>query len=241
MSKSVLIAVLVALLGSFTFAQCGDRPALANRTESAVPGLLLQESFSDERSKSVTLAVVLSLVLPGMGEWYVGNFEAGKYFIIADGSFWFTYGAFRLRGDWLREDARSFATQQAGADFSGKDDRYLVNVGAYKSVDEYNQAKLRERRFDQLYTSPRDAWHWKNDEDRLRFRDLRVTSDQMYQNAKFAIGALVINRIISAFSAGRAAARGRSTNAAGGAWRVGAVTGGREDAHGIALRVTKEF
>lgn len=190
--------------------------------------------------KSVALAVAMSLVLPGMGEWYAGSFESGRYFLAADGSFWLTFAAFRLRGDWLRSDARSFGSQHAGVDFSGKDDQFLVNVGSYHSVDEYNQAKLRERQFDQLYLSPRDAWKWNSEESRLRFREMRISSDRMYENAKFAVGALVINRIISAFSAGRAAVRANRAGTDQGAWRMGAAVLG-EDAHGIELRVSREF
>jgi TM2 domain-containing membrane protein YozV len=200
----------------------------------------LSTRSTENKTKSVSLALVLSLVLPGAGEFYAGNFETGKYFLMADGTFWLTFAAFRFRGDWLREDARSFGTQHAGADFSGKDDQFLVNVGSYRSVDEYNQAQLRERQFHHVYHSPRDAWYWDNDENRLRFRQLRVSSDQMYENAKFAVGALVVNRIISAFSAARAASRVNAAASKQRAWRVGAEVMGH-DAHGIVLKVSKEF
>jgi len=199
----------------------------------------IQDSNTDVTGKSVALAVAMSLVLPGMGEWYAGNFEAGRYFLAADGSIWLTFAAFRLRGDWLRSDARSFGSQHAGIDFSGKDDQFLVNVGNYNSVEDYNQARLRERQFDQLYRSPRDSWRWSTEEDRLRFRAMRISSDRMYENAKFAVGALVINRLISAFSAGRAAVRANRAGTYQGAWRVGAAVQGH-DAHGVELRVSTE-
>ncbi|MGH2568341.1 MAG: hypothetical protein ACRDGA_08380 [Bacteroidota bacterium] len=237
MRISIFIAC-VALIGATTVAQTIVRHEYAGE----LANLRLQEIATAGRSKSATLAVVLSLILPGMGEWYAGNFDSGKYFLIADGSFWLTYGAFRLRGDWLREDARSFATLHAGAQFSGKDDQFAVNVGGYSSVDDYNQARLRERRFGQIYSAPDYAWLWDTDVNRMQFRDTRVKSDQMYENAKFAIGALVVNRLISAFSAGRAAARSNAAQSEAGAWRMGAVVrGGLEDAHGIELRIAREF
>ncbi len=205
-------------------------------------GYGLQNLQPERESKSVTLAVLLSLILPGAGEWYAGDFTAGKYYLVADGAFWMTYAAFEYRGNWLREDARLFATEHAGASFANKDDQFLVNLGIYSSVDEYNQARLRDRAFDQLYSSESYNWRWDTEANRLRLKELRVNSDQMYQDAKFAIGALVVNRVISAFSAGRAAGRANAFSQSDGTWRVGAgVKRGIVGAHGIELRIAKEF
>ncbi|MCI0554386.1 MAG: hypothetical protein L0287_25855 [Anaerolineae bacterium] len=201
-----------------------------------------QQPQPNDDSKSATVAVLLSLVLPGAGEWYAGNFETGKYFLLADGALWLSYGAFQLRGDWLREDARSFAQRHAGADFSGKDNEFDVNIGNFLSMDEFNQARLRAREYDAMYLSADFNWRWESNAKRVQFRELRIASDEMYENASFVVGALVINRIISAFSAGRAAARSGSQETYKGMWQMGAgVQGGVQDAHGLEIRFSKEF
>lgn len=235
-----IFIVCVTMLTGSGIAQKNLKQDLVGNFEPA--NLRLQEFSTSTPTKSVTLAVVLSLIVPGTGEWYAGNFDSGKYFLIADGAFWLTYAGFEHRGDWLREDARSFGATHANANFSNKDDQYFVNVGSYLSRDDYNLARLRDRRYDQLYTVQEYHWQWNSDANRLRFRDLRVQSDRMYENAKFAIGALVINRLVSAFSAGRTAARVNASYSARGGWRLGATTrGGFQDAHGIELRITREF
>lgn len=239
MKKAVLTFLSISIFASAGLSQISPIALELKGYAEERPEVRIQDTMTGS-GKSVALAVAMSLVLPGMGEWYAGSFDTGRYFLMADGSFWLTFAAFRLRGDWLRSDARSFGSQHAGIDFSGKDDQYLVNVGSYNSVDEYNQARLRERQFDRLYVSPRDAWKWNSEENRLRFREMRISSDRMYENAKFAVGALVINRIISAFSAGRAAARAYRAGTDQGAWRIGAAVMG-EDAHGIELRVSGQF
>jgi hypothetical protein len=198
-------------------------------------------SLQAER-KSVPIAIALSLVLPGMGELYAGNFQSGKYLLAADAGLWLTYGGFQLYGDWLRRDARSFATQRAGASFENKDEQFEVNIGNFLSVEDYNEAKLRNRQFDLLY-DPKStyAWRWSSDADRLRFREQRIRSDESYRNSKFVLGALVLNRIISAFSAGRAAARGNGTQA-DALWRISAdVSGGTFNPHGIEIQVSRSF
>lgn len=239
MTKGLLTFLSLALLTNAGVSQVAPLAFEFTGQVQEQPLLRIEEPTAGS-GKSVVLAVAMSLVLPGMGEWYAGNFVSGRYFLVADGTLWLTFGAFRLRGDWLRRDARIFAAQHAAADFIGKDDQYFVNVGSYHTVDEYNQAKLRERQFDQLYLSPRDSWRWNNEENRLRFREMRISSDRMYENAKFAIGALVVNRLISAFSAGRAAARANRADTDQGAWRVGAAVMGW-GAHRVELRISREF
>lgn len=194
-------------------------------------------------SKSTTIAVVYSLLLPGMGELYAGSFETGKYYLMADAGLWLTYGGFQLHGQWLRQDARLFAQQHAQANTDGKDDQFEVNLGNFSTVADYNEAKLRDRDYNLMYDPNSNyAWKWDSDATRLQYKNLRIRSDEVFQNSKFVLGALVLNRIISAFSAGRAVAAYNKSLAESGNWRINAaVSGGILSAHGIELRLTKEF
>jgi hypothetical protein len=158
---------------------------------------------SPESKKSVVLAVVASLILPGMGELYAESFESGKYNLIAEGGLWLTYSGFRMHADWLQQDARTFANQHAGANFDNKDDQYSVDIGNFNTTDEYNQAKLRNRENDLVYTADQYKWQWDSDANRTQFKDLRIRSGEVKNNAKFFIAAVVVNHLFSAFSAGR--------------------------------------
>ena len=42
------------------------------------------------QKKKTGLAIIYSLLLPGMGELYAGDYSSGKYFTIADGVLWGT-------------------------------------------------------------------------------------------------------------------------------------------------------
>jgi hypothetical protein len=174
---------------------------------------LVQES---KEKKSVLLAVVSSLILPGLGELYAGSFQTGKYNMLAEGGLWLTYAGFRLHGNWLRQDAQLLAVEHAGVDFSGKNEQFDVNIGNFMTMNEYNLAKLRNREYDLVYANSRYNWQWDSNLNRARFKDLRIGSDNAFNNAKFVIAAVVINRVISAFSAGRAAAAYNHSIAADG-------------------------
>ncbi len=175
--------------------------------------LPLQEAFQPslqftprESQKSVLLAIGASLLLPGLGEYYAGNFDAsGKYALTAEGAIWVTYTAFRLHGTWLKDDARAFAADRAGVSFDGKDGQFEVDLGNFMTVDEYNQAKLRNRQTNLVYSDPAYVWSWSSDADRTSFKDQRIRGDRILDISKFVVAAAVVNRVISAFSAGRAA------------------------------------
>jgi hypothetical protein len=182
-------------------------PGSGRDDQRALRGVLSIPSQGHSAKPSVLLAVAASLVLPGLGELYAGNFDTGRYFMIAEGVLWMGYGGTVFRSDWIREDARLFAAERAGASFVGKDGKFEVNIGNFMNTDQYNEQKLRNREFDLLYRSSDFHWEWRSVDDRVRFRSLRIQSEEWKQASRFVVAALVVNRVISAFSAGRAASR----------------------------------
>jgi hypothetical protein len=191
-----------------------------------LPELSLQQQPDPSSGRrSVFLAVAGSILLPGLGEYYAGNFnESGRYSLAVEGTLWLTYAGLQLHGNWVRNDARVFGSQIAGISFSGKDADFEVNAGNFLTTDEYNQAKLRNREYDAVYTDPAYSWTWASDADRERFKEERIRSDRIVQSAKFVVAGLVVNRIISAFAAGRgAAAANRAARRA--EWGIGMNAG----------------
>jgi hypothetical protein len=167
---------------------------------------------SDDK-KSVSLAVVLSLLLPGMGELYVGDYSTGRYLTAADGALWITYASFELYGTWLRDDARKFATTNAGVNLSGQDNQFFVDIGNYKDVYYYNERKLQERQDNKLY-DPNSSyfWSWNDDQNRQEYKKLRISSDQAFNSKQYVVAAVIINHIVSAINAARLAISHNSQN-----------------------------
>lgn len=195
--------------------------------------------------KSVGLAALYSLLIPGMGELYTGAFGAsGKYFLAAEGVLWLTWGVFDVYGNSIRDDSRAFARAHAAADVTGKNDQFFVDLGNFMNTAEYNDKKLRDRDADLLYDPASGyAWQWDSEASRATFRDRRVASDNMYNNRKFAVAAILINHVASAINAARAAiSHNKDVDSALGDLQFGArVLGGWEQPHGIELTVTKGF
>jgi hypothetical protein len=208
MSKFSFIIIFSLLIVNNTFSQqnLSQTIALENVKLLHKPLLNMEINPYSRSEKSVFLAVMTSLLVPGLGELYVGSFETGKYHLIAEGSLWLTYVGIRKYSDWIRKDAYTYAKQHASANFDNKDEQYDVNVGNFNNMEEYNQAKSRNREYDMIYSGDDYFWDWRGvDTDRLRFKDLRIRSSEIRNNAKFVIAAVVINHIVSAFTAGRKA------------------------------------
>jgi TM2 domain-containing membrane protein YozV len=248
------VVLLTTLLPALLTAG-NPRPDILSRAE--IHNHLLGPGLSSDRQnnypshqetarsrKAPGLAAIYSLVLPGLGELYVGNYSTGKYFTIAEGVLWLTYAALDMYGNSLRDDARSFAAAHAGVLTGGKSNQYFVDIGNFIDIDRYNEKKLRDREPGKVYDPAAGyAWRWESDELRATYRAQRVKSEEMFNNRRFVIGAVIINHVASAINAARAAIM--HNNALDEAFRDvdfhAEVLGGLTSPHGISLTISKRF
>lgn len=160
-------------------------------------------SPANASKKNPGVAILLSMLLPGMGELYANGYESGKYFTLADGVLWGVFIGFNTYGSWKEDNYKSFAQSKAGINNEGKDADYYANIGVYISVDEYNKVQELNREFSKAYYNSSDYWKWQNESDRKEYRNMWSSSESAYNNVRFAVGALILNRLISAINAVR--------------------------------------
>jgi hypothetical protein len=239
------IILILVIAMNLAFGQSSLKAQMAAQTTSNAVTVVtpIQEPQPEKSRKSVLVAIAYSLVLPGLGEYYTDNLGTGRYFMGADAGLWLTYGGFRMYGKWLKDDAKTLAVEKASANFDGKDDKFEVNIGNFTDVLGYNEAKLRNREYDLLYDAKSTfAWQWSSDSDRLHFKDLRNRGESTLRSSQFVIGALVLNRVISAISAARSALAYNRALQGLTSWRVSVgVPGGMPAADGVELTFTREF
>ena len=152
--------------------------------------------------KNVGLAILLSAILPGMGELYAGSYSSGKYFTAAEGALWGVYIGMNTYGNWQRDRYISYATATGGINPQGKNSNYYSIIGDYSNIDQYNTAQILSGNFKQIYGS-QYYWNWQSDAQRVAYRNMWYASEQAHNNLSFVIGAMVINRIISVINAAR--------------------------------------
>lgn len=168
---------------------------------------------SDLKSSSGIKAFLLSFVLPGVGEYYAGSKKMAKIFFSSEILLWTTYFSFRTYGNWKKGDYQNLAVSRAGVNLSGKDHSYFVNIENFNSIREYNEAKLQQRQFDEVYPeTPYYQWQWDSETSRHQFEKLRISSDTAYHRSLFVIGGIVINHIVSGINALRLVRKNRQEN-----------------------------
>ncbi|MFN3562296.1 MAG: hypothetical protein ACK4XY_02545 [Chloroherpetonaceae bacterium] len=152
--------------------------------------------------KSALVGAALSLLLPGMGEVYAGNFQSGRYFLGAEIAMLLGIGTQYVRGSSFESDYKVLARTNAGVS-GDKDEQFWRDISSFSSIDDFNADRLRNRDFGRLYNPQTHFWQWNSEVDRRQFRDLRIQSDKAYQSIYYFFAAMGINRVLSMINAVR--------------------------------------
>jgi hypothetical protein len=159
--------------------------------------------------KSLSRAMLYSLLLPGTGEAYMGYNTRAKAALGAEVAIWAGFAYFTHQGG-LREDRfKEMAYINAGVT-GERDDDYYQAIAYYLTNYDYNVDVLREARFYYPYDRDlqleyweengyfdADAWEWSTLEAMREYRDVRTESRKSYRRATLMLGFAVLNRMIS--------------------------------------------
>jgi len=174
------------------------------------------------KKKSPVKAAALSALVPGLGQLYNDRDIKARCFFAAEGLTWVAFGAFRLYGDWKKDDLIAYAAVHANAQLEGKSDQYLDWVGFYDSIDDFNRAGRvgdPDRRY--LPDVPEYHWVWPSDAERETFRSLKNSSREAYRRGDWMLWAAVINRVVAVIDAVLDARRANRVVDEG--WTIGGV------------------
>jgi hypothetical protein len=155
---------------------------------------------------SKTKAVLLSILVPGAGHYYLDHKGRGQLFIGAEVAAWFGFFAFRTYGSWKEDDYKKYAIQYAGITGSGHDETFYRNMLFYDSREEYNSSGRVINPGAQYYPNePQYDWFWESSARRQQYRTIRNDSEVAYRKATFMLGLALLNRIVAGIDAYRLA------------------------------------
>ncbi len=158
---------------------------------------------SSPEKKNTALGILYSFLLPGMGELYAGDYSTGKYFTIAEGAFWGTYLGMSKYSDHMKDNYITYAKTNGGAVTENKDGDFFANIGNYRDIYQYNDEKAFQRNFEEMYDVTTHYWKWNTTSERKSYRNMWVTSQEVKNNLRFVVGAVLLNRVASAINAVR--------------------------------------
>lgn len=156
--------------------------------------------------KSVTKAFFYSLLLPGLGEAYVGRYGYTRVFVSLEILGWSLFAANRINVASREQDYRNFAVQHAGINRHGKDEQYWIDIGKYNNIYLFNEQRRRERDLSSLYQEDAiNYWRWDSYANRLNYDEQRIETREIERQDVFIVGAIVLNHLVSAINALRLA------------------------------------
>lgn len=178
--------------------------------------LIITLSISIIEAKSVSKAMLLSAILPGTGEIYSGNIAKGITFMTADMVILYNANRYGNEVDWLDKSFKQYAYAKADIPKNRSSDYYEL-LHNWKSSEEYNNYyEMLARNYFLIVNSDPDAynefisthsytgdtaWRWKSNKDWKQYRQIRKDKQTMIMNQKLAIGAAIVNRLISVIDA----------------------------------------
>lgn len=163
-----------------------------------------------ENATTIGGAFMRSMLIPGWGQRRGGAKTAARNFFVTEVLLWSGFTALEVYGGWQKNDYKLFSASHAGAQISGKDEQFFVEMGNFISVDEYNQARLRRRDVEGLYDPATYFWRWDTDANRLKFFNMRKRSDKAYARAELVAAGVIANHIVSGIHAAWVAHRNSS-------------------------------
>ena len=155
-----------------------------------------------DNQKPLISPVVKSLVLPGWGEYSLGNQIRGRIFVLSETTLFIAILGSHFISKRQQTEYRAYAAEHAGISPVGKDRQFWVDIGNYSSLLAFNEEHLRWRDFNALYEDNDTwTWAWDSNDNRERFENMRIASDSWMLRSSFFIGGVVLNHIVSAIDA----------------------------------------
>jgi hypothetical protein len=166
--------------------------------------------------KSMPKAMMYSLMVPGLGDFYAGNRGTGKLLLGTEIAIWMGYLGFQYYGNIQKDSYMLFAHENAGSNIHREDELYYDAVEVYRSSDEYNTYVYEDARLlypnnpDQQNTYVQEngffgsnTWEWTQDTPFREYRKMRITTRETYQRAVFMTGFAILNRLVAAVTSAR--------------------------------------
>lgn len=218
----ILTAGLVTPASAFDLGDAAlagpDLSGLASDSELSSSLFDTEPTSATVAPKSTSKAVLYSLLIPGLGQSYLGEKTAAKVFFILDAAIWASFIAFTVQGDLREESYQEYAQTFAGITTTNHSDDFYSLLTQYDTSELYENDIKDEGRFlyypdnsnELLYqyfvdnrVADYEMWLWQSVDNRRAYQDMRSASKRADRRATYSLAAAIANRVAAAFFAYR--------------------------------------
>ncbi len=191
----------------FVFLVLFALPLLAQQTSPLALQPHFKVSDSTEvktpaQEKSAGAAFLLSLVLPGSGQFYMGEHKTAALFFSSEALIWLGLFANDAYHDQLVDDYQTYAVQHAQVDPQGKSKQYWTDIGKYDDIYAFNEQRARQRYFDAMYEeNQQNYWSWDVHQNRITYDANRLHANEVAARVVYFQAAVVLNHLASGLHA----------------------------------------
>ncbi|MCK4307023.1 hypothetical protein KAW50_02220 [candidate division WOR-3 bacterium] len=176
------------------------------RSERVSPSGIVVEHKSQKKT------IALSLLLPGLGEQYMGHKKSAIRAYAIEATIWSAFFGARWYAGVLKDDYILHAHSNSGA-LIGKEEDYYDAVEWYPNLEAYNlsiredaramysEIEAKEKYIEEHSLSDTVAWKWADEQKWDEYRELRKKKRSVLQNASYCVGVAILNRVASAIIA----------------------------------------
>ena len=169
-------------------------------------------TLEPDKELSMSRAILYSLLLPGLGDWYVGKKDRAKAFFIVDATLLTAFIVFQVQGHRREDGYQQYAQTFAGITGTDHSDDFYSVLGQYGSSGSYEADFKKESRlelwpnvsYDDLesyYVENRvedfEEWAWRTFDSRVDYRSMRSSSKLAYRRSGYVIAVAVLNRVVA--------------------------------------------
>jgi hypothetical protein len=143
--------------------------------------------------------ILLSLLLPGLGEYVGGERGRAKVFFTSEVILWAGFIGSKAYSNTLKDDYRTYAAIHAGVQTANKGGQYWIDIGNANNIYIFNERRRVQRNLKATYPETDEySWQWDQQENREEYADLRSKQNKWKNVSTYMIAGLIMNRIISA-------------------------------------------
>jgi len=183
-----------------------SRYRLAFQLDELTPAHLIPDKQPTFEKKSPSRAFFSSLILPGLGEAYMGEDFQSKLFLGLELVGWGLVIANVINVNMRESDYQNYAIMHATVSGNAKDDQYWIDIGKYDSIYDYNEQRRRERDLGAIYPETRgNFWQWDANANRLNYDAYRIETREVENSRLYFFAGIALNHLLSAVNALRLA------------------------------------